>query len=237
MSDKTIKPLPERKEAFARREAEKGKGVASQGRPAQGSGPSNRHGLPQVPVGQRVVPHWPVLDLGVHPEISREAWSLVVDGFVAQPLQLSWADFMALPQVEEDSDFHCVTTWSRLDMRFGGVRFRDLMARAGVREEANHVLVTGYDQDPSSGEFYTTNLSLAEAMKPDVLLVHSWEGKPLPREHGGPCRMVTPQLYAWKGTKWISRITLLDREKLGFWERRGYSSSADPWQDDRYSGR
>lgn len=41
---------------------------------------------------------------------------------------------------------------------------------------------------------YTTNLPLAEALKPDVLLVHSVDGRPLEVEHGGPCRVVTPQL-------------------------------------------
>ena len=96
------------------------------------------------------------------------------------------------------------------------------------------MVTTGYDVDPTSGEPYTTNLSLEEAMKPDVLLVHSFEGAPLPREHGGPCRMVTPQLYAWKGAKWIRRITLTETDQPGFWERRGYSNTAIPWFDDRY---
>ena len=71
---------------------------------------------------------------------------------------------------------------------------------------------------------YTTNLSLARAVENDVLLVHTWEGEPLPREHGGPCRMITPKLYAWKGTKWIRRIEFLPVDHRGFWEVRGYSN-------------
>ena len=82
---------------------------------------------------------------------------------------------------------------------------------------------------------YTTNLELVECLKSDVLLVHTVHGKPLPVEHGGPVRMITPQLYAWKGAKWIRRIELRSEEQLGFWEERGYSSSAHPWRDDRYS--
>ncbi len=91
------------------------------------------------------------------------------------------------------------------------------------------------DRDDGSGEHYTTNLPLARALDDDVLLVHTWEGTPLPREHGGPCRMITPRLYAWKGTKWIRRIEFLDRNRRGFWERRGYSDTAEPWFNDRYS--
>jgi DMSO/TMAO reductase YedYZ molybdopterin-dependent catalytic subunit len=76
---------------------------------------------------------------------------------------------------------------------------------------------------------------LEEAIKPDVLLVHTAEGQPLPREHGGPVRMITPQLYAWKGAKWINRIEFLPFNKRGFWEERGYSNTAYPWRNDRYS--
>jgi DMSO/TMAO reductase YedYZ molybdopterin-dependent catalytic subunit len=74
-------------------------------------------------------------------------------------------------------------------------------------------------------------------MLDDVLLVHTWEGQPLPREHGGPVRMITPQLYAWKGAKWIQRITFSAEDRPGFWEVRGYSNTAYPWFHDRYSRR
>lgn len=82
---------------------------------------------------------------------------------------------------------------------------------------------------------YTTNLPRARAIEDDVLLVHTWEGRPLPREHGGPCRMITPKLYAWKGTKWIRRIDFLAHNERGFWEERGYSDTAEPWFNDRYT--
>ena len=79
------------------------------------------------------------------------------------------------------------------------------------------------------------NVPLARALDADVLLVHSWEGRPLPREHGGPCRMITPKLYAWKGAKWIRKIEFLAEDRKGFWEKRGYSNSAEPWFNDRYA--
>jgi DMSO/TMAO reductase YedYZ molybdopterin-dependent catalytic subunit len=97
------------------------------------------------------------------------------------------------------------------------------------------VLCTGYDFAPGTFIPYTTNVPLDRAVEDDVLLVHTWEGQPLPREHGGPVRMITPKLYAWKGTKWIRRIEFIAEDHPGFWEVRGYSNSAEPWFNDRYS--
>jgi DMSO/TMAO reductase YedYZ molybdopterin-dependent catalytic subunit len=209
--------------------------VKSDARAAQGSGPPNRHGLPTLPVGQREVRNWPVLDLGDLPSIALDAWRLEVGGACDNPLSLTWPEFLALPQAEDVSDFHCVTTWSRMDNRWAGVRFRTLAELAVPTPEARYVLCTGYDHMPGTRIPYTVNLPLARAVEDDVLLVHTWEGEPLPREHGGPCRMITPKLYAWKGAKWIRRIEFLAEDRLGFWEERGYSNTAEPWQDDRYS--
>jgi len=193
-----------------------------------GTGQPNRHGMPVLPVGQTITIKWPVLDLGMQPDISTDSWKLIIDGEVEHPVTLSWVDFMALPQTKDTSDFHCVTTWSKLNINWKGVRLLDIAALVQPKEMASHILCYGYDD-------YTTNVALEEALKPDVLLAHSVEGKPLPKEHGGPVRMITPQLYAWKGSKWINRIEFLAKNKLGFWEERGYSSTAYPWRNDRYS--
>lgn len=201
----------------------------------QGSGAANRHGMPKLPVGQHEVKNWPVLDLGEQPEIDMSRWKLEVGGLVENPFTLDWDGFMALPQVDDVSDFHCVTTWSRYDNRWRGVRFRTIAELAVPEAEARHVLCTGYDFAPGTYVSYTTNLPLDRAVDDDVLLVHTWEGKPLPHEHGGPCRMITPKLYAWKGTKWIRKIEFLAADQKGFWEVRGYSNSAEPWFNDRYA--
>ena len=209
--------------------------VRFQGHDPQGEGPPNRHGMPLIPVGQHSVAKWPVLDLGHHPEIAREDWRLELGGSIENPVTLDWDALMELPQVSIDADFHCVTTWSKLDMTFGGVSFRDLAALAVPKDEARFVFATGYDVAPGSDVPYTTNLPLERALDPDVMIVHTVDGEPLAREHGGPVRMVTPRLYAWKGTKWIRRIEFLPEDRLGFWELRGYSNTAEPWFDDRYS--
>ena len=195
-------------------------------RSPMGSGPRNRHGMPRLPPGQKVFSSWPVLDIGEQPVIPLERWRLRVEGEVQEPLVLSWADFQSLPQVVDVSDFHCVTGFSRLDMRWQGVSFETIAALARPTAQATHVMCHAHDG-------YYTNLPLEEALKEDVLLVHRLDGEPLPQEHGGPVRMVTPQLYAWKGAKWVSRLEFMPHDRRGYWEIRGYSNTAWPWRDDR----
>ena len=196
----------------------------------QGSGPPNRHGMPKIPVGQTPTApgKWPVLDLGIHPIIPLHLWSLTVDGACRNPTRLGWEEFSALEQVDDVSDFHCVTGWSRLDVPWRGVRLATIAALADLEDDAEVVLCHAKDG-------YTTNLPLTEALKDDVLLVHTVDDQPLPREHGGPVRVITPQLYAWKGAKWVTRLEFLRQDQRGFWEVRGYSNSAHPWRNDRYS--
>jgi len=194
----------------------------------QGDGPRNRHGMPKEPPGQNVFEkhEWPVLDLGQTPQIAPDRWRLVVDGACEHPLSLGHAELLALPQVEEEADFHCVTGWSVLDLRFAGVRLETLLALARPTPHATHLMTHGSDG-------YSTNLPMEEALKPDVLVVHAIEGKPLTADHGGPVRVVVPELYAWKGAKWLTRIELLTSDRRGYWEIRGYSNTAHPWRDDR----
>jgi DMSO/TMAO reductase YedYZ molybdopterin-dependent catalytic subunit len=193
-----------------------------------GSGDPNRHGMPKLPPDQVETQKWPVLDLGIHPRVPTHRWELAVNGAVARPTVLRWDDLMALEQVEDVSDFHCVTKWSRMDVPWKGVRLADIIALAEPRPGARFVMCHAHDG-------YTTNIPLVEALKPDVLVVHQADGKPLTLEHGGPARVITPQLYAWKGAKWVKRIELMEEDRRGFWEERGYSNTAYPWRNDRYS--
>ena len=135
---------------------------------------------------------------------------------------------LALEQVDDVSDFHCVTGWSRLDVAWQGVRLSTVLALVEPDDDAGFVLLR-------SADGYTTNFPLEEALKDDVLLAHHADGKPLEVEHGGPVRVITPQLWAWKGAKWIQEIRLSREDVPGFWERNGYSNTAHPWRNDRYA--
>jgi DMSO/TMAO reductase YedYZ molybdopterin-dependent catalytic subunit len=182
----------------------------------------------RLPPGQKLTTGFPVLDLGVQPEIPLAEWRLKIAGLVEHPLDLTWDQLGALPQVEDVSDFHCVTTWSKYDCRWGGVAFTTLYELAQPRPEAKFVYFTGYDG-------YSTNVPLDQCLDDDVLVATRFEGGPVAREHGGPARVIIPKLYAWKGAKFVNGITFLAEDKLGFWEVRGYSNTADPWTEDRYA--
>jgi DMSO/TMAO reductase YedYZ molybdopterin-dependent catalytic subunit len=192
----------------------------------QGEGDRNRHGMPRLPPNQNEFEKLPVLDLGTHPLVDLARWRLAVDGAVDRPLSLAWPEFCALPEVEDVSDFHCVTGWSVLDLRWTGVRLAALLAVARPTADATHVMLHGRDG-------YSANLPLEEALKDDVLVARALDRKPLPLEHGGPARVVVPQLWAWKGAKWLSRVEVLTHDRRGYWEIRGYSNTAYPWRDDR----
>ena len=182
----------------------------------------------RLPPGQHLVKNWPVLDLGVQPQVSLSSWRLDVIGFVEKRLSLDWAAFQAIGQSTHVSDIHCVTTWSRYDNRWEGVSTRDLLDLAMPTAEAQHVLLTSYDG-------YTTNLPLADFAAEDAILATAWEGQPLTGEHGGPMRLVVPHLYFWKSAKWLNRIELIGADRAGFWEKNGYHMYGDPWQEQRYS--
>ncbi len=182
----------------------------------------------RLPPGQRQVHNFPVLDLGIRPEILLDKWELKIHGQVDNPVTLNWAQFMALPQFSDVSDFHCVTTWSQFDMAWQGVAFFTIAELVKPTAKATHVFFKSYDG-------YSTNNPLAACLDDDVLIAHSWNGQPLTSDHGGPARVIIPKRYAWKGAKFIREITFIDRDILGFWEVRGYSNTADPWSEDRFA--
>ena len=182
----------------------------------------------RLPPGQRQVHNFPVLDLGIRPEVTPDQWELKIHGHVENPATLDWARFMALPQFNDVSDFHCVTTWSQYDMPWTGVAFFTIADLVKPKASASHVFFKSYDG-------YSTNNPIEACLDDDVLIAHSWNGQPLTKEHGGPARVILPKRYAWKGAKFIREITCLDRDILGFWEVRGYSNTADPWTEDRFS--
>ncbi|MBW4461563.1 MAG: sulfite oxidase-like oxidoreductase [Nodosilinea sp. WJT8-NPBG4] len=183
----------------------------------------------RVPPGQHLAKGFPVLTYGETPHIAQAGWTLSITG-LAQAKTFNWDEMMALPQVELTADFHCVTTWSKLDVTWRGVRVTDVMEQLVVESEATHVMLHCYGG-------YTTNLTLAGFVRPENFFAHTLEGEPLPAEHGGPMRLVVPHLYAWKSAKWINGVEFLATPALGFWERNGYHERGEPWAEERYSDR
>lgn len=182
----------------------------------------------RLPPGQREVRKWPRLDLGIIPRFDPKSWDFRVDGAVENPLRFTYEEFLALPAVKVHSPFHCVTGWSTFDNEWEGVTIGELAARAKIKDAARYATFR-------CGDGYTTSHPLRVLHDDDVLMAYRHDGHPLPLEHGGPVRLMVPKRYAYKSAKWTRAITFNEEEELGYWEVRGYSNTADPWTEDRYS--
>lgn len=177
----------------------------------------------RVPPGQTRTKKWPVLDAHGTPDIDLERWQFSAGGFVDKPLKLALQEFMALPLVRVFGDFHCVTRWSRLGNVWTGVSTRVVADMIGVQARAKYVLIGAYDQG------WTTNVPLENFLQEDALFAWLHDGKPITPEHGGPVRLIIPQLYAWKSAKWVNSIQMLENDKAGYWEDGGYHMRGNPW--------
>lgn len=154
------------------------------------------------------------------PRFDPASWRLEIGGLVERPQTLDFDQLRALPRAEQTSDFHCVTGWSVEGVRWAGVRFADLLDAAGLRDAAGALTFASAEKP------YTDSLSLRQAMAGDAMLAYEMDGEPITREHGAPVRVVMPQMYGYKGVKWVERITVTAQPQLGFWEQRGYDLNA-----------
>jgi DMSO/TMAO reductase YedYZ molybdopterin-dependent catalytic subunit len=183
----------------------------------------------RIPPGQSRTRKWPVLDASGPPRIDLAKWRFRMSGLIGNEVNLSWEEFLLLPRVKVFSDFHCVTRWSRLGNVWEGVSTRTLVELAGgVKDTGRFVLAHGYDHG------WTTNLPLSDFLAEDALVAIAHDGEPISEQHGGPARLVVPQLYAWKSAKWVAGIEFLERDRAGFWERNGYHMRGDPWREERF---
>lgn len=183
----------------------------------------------RVPPGQHLATGFPVLTYGETPTVSTDQWQLQVWG-AAESKTFDWQAMMAMPQTDFTADFHCVTTWSKLDVQWTGIKVTDFMQHVDLTPDAAHVMLHCYGG-------YTTNLTLDDFVREENFFAHTLFGDRLPPDHGGPMRLVVPHLYAWKSAKWINGLEFLPQEALGFWEKNGYHRRGEPWAEERYSDR
>jgi DMSO/TMAO reductase YedYZ molybdopterin-dependent catalytic subunit len=183
-------------------------------------------GRPRLPPGQLAVEK--IQDMGGTPGTATVAnWSLRVHGEVEKPVVLSYQELLNLDQVHITCDIHCVTGWTLLDSRWTGVRLTTIMDRVRPRRNGGFVIF-----EAAGG--YTSNVPTSETRKENVILAHSFFGKKLPQAHGAPVRVVIPDRYFYKSAKWLEAVKVTSRDEPGFWERQGYSNSADPWKEERF---
>jgi DMSO/TMAO reductase YedYZ molybdopterin-dependent catalytic subunit len=186
------------------------------------------HAADRVPPGQRVTSGWPVLHEGPIPRFDRAAWRFSITGAAGTPLRLTYDELKAVGPIEMASDFHCVTGWSKLDNVWQGIQTKTLLEMAAPKPSARFVSV-------GAPFGYTANIPLSALYDDEAIVAWGHNGSDLPPKHGFPLRLVIPKLYAWKSVKWVESFELLEDDKRGFWELRGYHNEADPWREERYS--
>jgi DMSO/TMAO reductase YedYZ molybdopterin-dependent catalytic subunit len=181
----------------------------------------------RLPPGQYLEDGFPVLSAGPTPHTPLDAWDFEVTGAIDPGRRWTWDELQALPREEITVDIHCVTSWSKFDTGWEGVSVDTILD--GVE------LKGGFAVAECDGG-YTTNLQLDDLPGGKAWVVDTYDGGPLPPEHGGPARLLVPHLYFWKSAKWVRRLRITERNEPGFWETLGYHDRGDPWQEQRYAG-
>lgn len=191
--------------------------------------PSGGDQSERIPPGQHLVDYFPVLTAGPTPNIEPGDWKFTLKSGPRPVKAWNWAEFNALPMTKMTRDIHCVTSWSKLNTAWEGVLIDDILADAGVEHPTDFLLAHSFDG-------YSTNVPLADLASGKAMVALKYEGQAIPRDHGGPARLLVPHLYFWKSAKWVNGLQFTERDEPGFWELRGYHIYGDPWKEQRYSG-
>jgi len=192
-----------------------------------------------IPPGQIQTEKWPILHQGDVYSFDPETWHFKIFGEVEEEVVLSFEQVMELPKTISTVDMHCVTTWSKFDTTFEGIRFSEFLKLVTVKPDVKYVKLYGYLNGDWFG--YSANLPLDALYGDDALFVYRWKDekhdwKNITPKHGYPLRFIPPaSFYLWKGSKWASGIEFLTEDEAGFWEQRGYSMTADPFKEDRFA--
>lgn len=190
-------------------------------RAASTGGPTPAPGLPPevTPVDRFYVVSKNIAD----PDVDGNSWHLQVEGLVEHPLDLRYADVLALPAVATDQTLMCISNEVGGDLisngRWTGIRLADLLTQAGVQGGAQLVRFTSADE-------YTETMPLQQALDPTTLLVYQLNDQPLPAKHGFPIRVLSANTYGMKNPKWVTRIEVVSSSPPGFWQRQGWNTDA-----------
>jgi DMSO/TMAO reductase YedYZ molybdopterin-dependent catalytic subunit len=166
---------------------------------------------------------------GSMPVFDPKSWRLEIGGLVRKPVSIDYETLLSLPRAEQVSTFHCVTGWTVNDVRWAGVRFEHLLALAEPLPTAKAIRFDSLEIP------YNDSLTIDQVHLPDVMLAYELDGKPLSRPLGAPARVVIPEMYGYKGVKWLSKMELVAEQPVGYWEGLGYDQNAWVGRSNGYS--
>ncbi len=184
---------------------------------------------PRLPPGQVLTKKFPVLQKGEIPHIKRDKYVLEITGAVENSVRLNLKELGNMIDAKISADIHCVTTWSKFDTNWNGIYFTSILELVKPKANVSFVEFTGADLN------FTTTVPIETIKSKNVILALTYENQPINDEHGGPVRVVIPDLYFYKSAKWVIKITFFEKDKPGYWEKGGYSNKADPWKEQRYA--
>ena len=166
---------------------------------------------------------------GSMPIFDPSSWRLEIGGLVKRPRSLTYDQVNALPKVEQVSTFHCVTGWTVKNVHWGGVRFQQLFDLVQPLPSATAVRFVSMEHP------YDDSLTLEQLRLPDAMLALELGGQPLSRPHGSPARVILPEMYGYKGVKWLTKMEFVAKQPRGFWEQHGYEQNAWVGRSNGYS--
>jgi DMSO/TMAO reductase YedYZ molybdopterin-dependent catalytic subunit len=184
-----------------------------------------------LPPGQRAVDELPVNHYGRVPRFRPETWFLMVNGATAdgREIRITYPEFEALPRSSVLGDLHCCSRRETVrDNLWEGVPSSVVLELAPPADDVLYVMAWA--------EYgYSATMLLADFASSQTVLATHRNGEPLPPERGWPLRLIVPQLYCWKGPKWLRGIEYLTTPRRGFWEERGHHLVGNVWREERFS--
>jgi DMSO/TMAO reductase YedYZ molybdopterin-dependent catalytic subunit len=191
------------------------------------AGPVSRFLSPLTSAGSQLVGNlfpiggWRIYTIsGSMPVFDTSSWRLEMGGLVKRPRSLSYAELTTLPRAEQVSTFHCVTGWTVKNVHWAGVRFHELFELVQPLPSATAVRFVSMERP------YEDSLTLEQLRLPDAMLAYRLDHQPLSRPHGAPARVIMPEMYGYKGVKWLTRMEFVAKQPRGYWEQHGYDQNA-----------
>ena len=197
------------------------RGFSGKGRPASTNG--------RLPPGQFVTEDFPVLSAGPTPRIALENWRFTLKVGPRPVKQWSWREFISLPVTASRATSTASPSGASSIRRGRACRSTTSSPTPASKRPTEYVLAHSVDG-------YSTNVPTKDLVGGRGMIAVSYDGTPIPADHGGPARLLVPHLYFWKSAKWVNALQFTERDEAGFWELRGYHMYGDPWQEQRYSG-
>jgi len=172
------------------------------------------------------------------PKVDPADWRLRVDGLVDHELTLNMEELKKLPRQEFVAVLECAgngrsfyeprvagTQWrygAVGNARWAGVRLADVLARAGVKSGATDVMFNGADVPMGKVPDFIRSVPLEKCRHEDTLLAFEMNGAPLTSSHGFPLRLIAPGWAGDSWVKWVTNITVMDKEYDGFFMKTAY---------------